>query len=77
MEQILSSIVTILKLPFIAFAKTMITGLNLIPLNVHEFHGMGGNSASNRPDLREQRSVALGDRVHLGTYLIAYCRGGL
>jgi hypothetical protein len=77
MEHLSSLIISIVKLPFIALVKTVVTGLNLIPMNAYEFHGMGGYSATNRPDLREQKSVALGDRVHLGTYLIAYARGAV
>lgn len=76
-EQLFGHITSLLKLPIVALAKTIFTLLNIIPLKAYEFQGVRGFSATNRPDLRENGFVTLGDRVHLGTFLIAYTRGAV
>ncbi len=78
MEHFFSLIVNLVKLPFVAIFKTIITILNLIPLPVYEIHGIQGNSASSRPDLRDIKIKIKGSqRLHFGSFLIAWARGAV
>ena len=78
MEHFFSLILNLVKLPFVAIFKTIITILNLIPLPVYEIHGRRGMSDTNRPDIREVHTKIQGQRrAHLGSFLIAWSRGAV
>lgn len=75
---IIGALGQLLKLPFVAVVKTLITLLNLIPMPVYEVFGVWGQGADNRPDSREVHILIKGKRrAHLGTCLIAWTRGAV
>ena len=78
MDVLFTHLESLLKLPFIAIFKTLITLLNIIPLPIYEVFGARGNSADNRPDLRALHSkIRSKKRAHLGTVIIAWTRGAI
>ena len=72
----MNNLFLLIKLPFEITAKLLITILNIIPTPIYEIHGLRGNSASQRPDLREIYVQIKGKRtLHLGHAIIAYLNG--